>query len=153
MGSKYRIIQGRRFFKLEIVGSDENYFGKTIACQLSLEDYRKVVTKFEKKLVTKFEEWRRKTIKEKLKIKINIEHTICIPNTILYKKLENCVAKKKITIIPDANCLYRALSWWLTEREDFHELIREKIVEFMRKSTKCEQYVKISQIRILGSIF
>ena len=97
----------------------------------SEEDFFKPVT----------EEWRRKAIQEILNIKIHMERTTFIPiNT--YRNLKSCVHKKKISIYPDGNCLYRALSWWVTERKDYHECIRAKIVEFMRESLTCQQYVK-----------
>ena len=70
-----------------------------------------------------------------------MERTTFIPiNT--YRNLKCCVPKKKITIYPDGNCLYRALSWWVTERKDYHEYIRAKIVEFMRESLACQKKVK-----------
>ena len=50
-------------------------------------------------------EWRRKTIQEKLNMRITIEHTMFIPHK-TYRELKNCVAKKKISIIPDGNCFY-----------------------------------------------
>ena len=56
--------------------------------------------------------------------------------------MKNCVVRKKISIIPDGNCFYRALSWWLTEKEEFHLLVRTKIIEFMKRSSKCQQYVR-----------
>ena len=64
-----------------------------------------------------------------------------IPNN-TYRNLKDCVPKKKVSIYPDGNCLYRALSWWVTEREDYHECIRAKLVKFMRESLVCQQYVK-----------
>ena len=57
-------------------------------------------------------------------------------------KLKKCIAKNKVTILPDGNCIFGALSWWLTEKEDFHGLVRIKLVEFMRKSALCERYVR-----------
>ena len=88
--------------------------------------------------------WRKKVAQEKLHLKIKFDHSMCIESN-TYMKLKKCIAKNKVTILPDGNCLFRALSWWLTEKEDFHGLVRIKLVEFMRKSALCERYVRISR--------
>ena len=43
-------------------------------------------------------------------------------------------------IIPNGNFLYRAISWWLTGKKDFHGLIRIKLVKFMESSSPCKKY-------------
>ena len=59
-----------------------------------------------------------------------------------YIKLRNCIPKKTISIIPDGNCLYRSISWWLTCKEDFHGFIRTKLVDYMESSSPSKQYIK-----------
>ena len=85
--------------------------------------------------------WRQRINQEILCLKIKLEDPTEFSKT-TYLKLNNCIPKKKVSIIPDGNCLYRAISWWLTCVEDSHGLIRTKLVEFMKTSSPCEKYVK-----------
>ena len=49
--------------------------------------------------------------------------------------LESCIVNEKISIIPDGNCLFRALGWWITGDENMHEQFRSKLITFI--STNC----------------
>ena len=62
---------------------------------------------------------------------------ICLSNLSLPKRghhihttgkhcLESCIVSEKISIIPDGNCLFRALSWWITGDENMHGQIRSE---------------------------
>ena len=84
--------------------------------------------------------WRQRINQDILLLKTKLEDPPEIVKT-AYIKLRNCSPKKKVSIIPDGNCLYRAFSWWLTDTQDFHGLIRNKPVQFIESSPQCKKYV------------
>ena len=84
--------------------------------------------------------WRQRTNQEILLLTVELEDPPEFTKA-TYIKLKNSISKKKISIIPDGNCLYKAISWWLAGKEDFHVLIRTKLVQFMESSSPCKQYV------------
>ena len=73
--------------------------------------------------------------------------------------LESCIVSEKISIIPDGNCLFKALSWWMTGNENMHGQIRSKLITFMslpryvKNMMKHDQDIdmKISMLRVWGS--
>ena len=85
--------------------------------------------------------WRHKINQDILLLKLDFEHPSEFTKT-TYIKLRNCILKKTISIIPDGNCLYRSISWWLTCKEDFHGFIRTKLVDYMESSSPSKQYIK-----------
>ena len=85
--------------------------------------------------------WRHKINQDILLLKLDFEHPSEFTKT-TYIKLRNCIPKKTISIIPDGNCLYRSISWWLTCKEDFHGFIRTKLVDYMESSSPSKQYIK-----------
>ena len=52
--------------------------------------------------------------------------------------LESCIVSEKISIIPDGNCLFRALSWWITGDENMHGQIRSELITFMSTASLCK---------------
>ena len=46
-----------------------------------------------------------------------------------------------VSFISDLNCFYGAISWWPIEKENFHQSVRINISKFIKRSSKCQQYV------------
>lgn len=67
---------------------------------------------------------------------------------------------KKYSIIGDGNCLFRALSYVITGRQMYHNIIRSKVIEhmkaiehYLRPHLNCslDDYLENSQMRIPGT--
>ena len=41
------------------------------------------------------------------------------------------MVEEKVSIIPDGNCLFRSLSWWVSGDENNHETVRRKLLMFI----------------------
>ena len=86
--------------------------------------------------------WRAMKCKEVLDNQVNFPLHIDINDIDSRFDLRKSIVKCKIPIIPDGNCLFRALSWWLSGNEDIHQLVRQKLINFMR-SPLSERYIVV----------